>query len=396
MRSSPLRLPGRSVATTTTATALAFAFAFAVLPACSSPQSFVVLDLELAPGSSGPIAGITAVTVHVTQGTSHIKDLTYQAPGLAIDAVASVTTDGGASAADAGRPKTLSVDFSSGIAGTVSFRVQALGDHGCLGEGTRDVVIRKGSVAEGIVSLSAAACPSGVDGGAPDGGDGGPTFPGCDPMSPATGAGTVCTGSQVCQVDCPMLKTDCVPGGQGAPGSLCSTNADCAPGSQCFDYAGTGCAVKVCLRFCNRTADCAAFGDGGAGPGSVCEGPVQCGATVTSYHTCTFNCDPTAAAASTHGGCPGALVCVMPASMDAVDCACPEVTRTKTENQTCTGAADCVPGLICDQMNGAKTCRPICRCNAANGACTSGAGVCPSAGTTCHPVTNDTLFGVCF
>jgi hypothetical protein len=33
----------------------------------------------------------------------------------------------------------------------------------------------------------------------------------------------------------------------------------------------------------------------------------------------------------------------MPPSMDQVDCGCREPTRTKTEGQTCTQAADCAP-----------------------------------------------------
>jgi hypothetical protein len=84
------------------------------------------------------------------------------------------------------------------------------------------------------------------------------------------------------------------------------------PGTQCFNYANTGCDVKVCLRFCNGNADCAAFGAGGGGPGSVCEGPVMCPDFLTAYHTCTFNCDPRAMAAAAGGGCPNGLACVMP------------------------------------------------------------------------------------
>jgi hypothetical protein len=385
--------------------------------ACSSPHSYVILDLELAPNAPGPITNVGSVRIHVSQGTTSVNDLTYKVTtpptGLVIDAF-TPGGDGGAPAdggladaggsADGGTIKTLSVDFSSNVTGTVSFQVTAIDTSHCIvGQGITEVVIRKGAVAEGIVAFTPQAphdCNADVDGGStdgapPDGGDGGPTFPGCEPMHPQTGADLQCAAGQVCQVDCPMNKTDCVQGGTGAPASVCRNNADCAPGTQCFDYTMLGCAVKVCLQFCGGTADCTTFGAGGGGSGSLCEGPVQCGAIRTSYHTCTFNCDPTAAAAATRGGCPDTLACVMPASMDAVDCACPEATRTKTEGQACTGAADCKPGLICNQMNGTKVCRSICRCQAAGGACT-GAGTCPTAGTTCHPVTNDTLFGVCY
>jgi hypothetical protein len=40
-------------------------------------------------------------------------------------------------------------------------------------------------------------------------------------------------------------------------------------------------------------------------------------------------------------------------------------------------------------------CRPICRCNAVAGACSVNADLCPTAGTRCVPVTNNTVFGIC-
>jgi hypothetical protein len=231
--------------------------------------------------------------------------------------------------------------------------------------------------------------PHPADGGADDGGTG------------ADGGVLACTPTQTCQVDCTPpnnapARNECVPGGTGAPGTVCTTNADCQPGTQCFNYASTGCNVKLCLRFCNTSADCAAFGAGGGGPGSFCEGPVMCPAFLTAYHTCTFNCDPRAAAAATRGGCPMSFACVLVATGDQVDCACPEATRTKQEGEACTKAADCAPGLICNQMSGTKTCRSICRCDAnASGVCTATPNDCPKAGTTCRAVTNNTIYGIC-
>ena len=94
-------------------------------------------------------------------------------------------------------------------------------------------------------------------------------------------------------------------GRQRRGGTACNTNADCQPGTQCFDYTTLGCAVKVCLRFCNTDADCTAVGAGGGGPGSFCQGPVMCPGVLTAYHTCTFNCDPRAIARpAPRGGCP--------------------------------------------------------------------------------------------
>jgi hypothetical protein len=214
---------------------------------------------------------------------------------------------------------------------------------------------------------------------------------------------TTCGATQTCQVCGFPTDTSprnvCVAGGTGAPGTTCATNADCQPGTQCFNYmtgTNSGCNVKLCLRFCNSDAECTAVGAGGPGPGSFCEGPVMCPTVLTAYHTCTFNCDPRAAMAASGGGCPTGLVCVMPAAMDQVDCACREPTRTKTEGQDCTQAADCAPGLICNRMGATQTCRPICRCDAnASQACTATVNDCPTAGTTCRAVTNNTRYGIC-
>jgi hypothetical protein len=90
------------------------------------------------------------------------------------------------------------------------------------------------------------------------------------------------------------------------------------------------------------------------------------------------------------------MACVMPGSMDEVDCACATTRGTKTEGMACTSAADCAPGFICNRMSGNMNCRAICRCDAnASGACTATANDCPTAGTSCHAVTNNTIYGIC-
>jgi hypothetical protein len=155
--------------------------------------------------------------------------------------------------------------------------------------------------------------------------------------------------------------------------------------------------VKVCLRFCNTAAaQCTQPGDGGVGPGSFCQGPVQCSGIATAYHTCTFSCDPRMAAVSGGtSGCPTGLSCLVVGNMDQVDCACPGPTRTKLEGEDCSPpAADCAPGLICNLMGGTQKCRAVCRCNAQSSLCTV-ANDCPTAGTHCSALTNDTIYGVC-
>jgi hypothetical protein len=363
--------------------------ALLVAAGCSGPESFIILGLRSS--TATPITGVANIRVRVSKGTVKMRTLIYDAGGMTIGQSMEME-------------KTLSVGFSSAETGNIDFEVDALNDMGCtIGHGTQTQEIRKGNWVKAIVSLAATLNCNNVDGGAPDAPEGG-VLPGCDPVNPqSTAAGvTTCTATQTCQVNCapPMNappRNECITGGTGGPGTTCNTNADCMPGTQCFNYASTGCAVKLCLRFCNANPDCVAFGAGGGGPGSVCEGPVQCPSFLTAHHTCTFNCDPRFAMAASRGGCPTGLACVMPAAMDQVDCACPAATRTKGEGDACASAAECAPGLICNQMSGSLTCRPICRCNAnGSGVCTATTpNDCPTAGTTCRAVTNNTIYGIC-
>lgn len=351
------------------ATGLACLAAVAVAAlGCSSPQSFVILLLESSTGV--PITGVEQVQVVVSKTSGPTRTLTYPASALTIPADASVTGMG-----------TLSVSFSGDETGDVTFDVTAVGPPSCLrGTATAVVTLKKGATVEWIVPLTPGpACSSG-DGGVPDGGK---AFPGCDPARP------VCTAGQTCQVNCTTMVNACTTGGTGGPWSACQTNADCGPGSQCFDYGSLGCNTKVCLRFCDDDRDCGGATDAGGGPGSFCRDPVSCGGSATPYHTCSASCDPTAAAAGAgSSGCPAGLVCVLPAGMDQVACAC-EPTRTKAEGAACASTKECAPGLICEQ-----TCRAVCRCDVANGACTA-ANDCPTAGTTCTPLTGEMRYGVC-
>ena len=376
--------------------AAVFATGLMLAAGCSEPESFIVLSLRTA--TPAPIDNVAQIKVQVSGSRS--RTLVYAAHGMSINQT---------------EKKTLSVGFSHGETGDVTFTVDLVNNMGCsIGNGTVTRTITKGNPNEATVSLAARLDCSIADGGTPEVPPG-TTLPGCDPVNPQPldggsgdaggaadgGAVITCLATQTCQVDCTPPnsappRNECVPGGTGAPGAVCATNADCQPGTQCFNYTSTGCAVKLCLRFCNTNLDCASFGANGGGPGSFCEGPVMCPAFLTAYHTCTFNCDPRAAAAGTRGGCPAGLACVMPGAMDEVDCACPEATRTKLEGEACTQAADCAAGLVCNQMSGTKTCRAICRCDAnAAATCTTTVNDCPKAGTTCRAVTNNTIYGIC-
>jgi hypothetical protein len=347
------------------------------LSACANSKSFVVLHLKT-DSADVTFTGVEKIVVAVSQTSTLTSTLTYDGHGLTIDS----KTD-----------NTLSINFSPEQSGVVTLDVQAVGANGCLvARANTTAIIRKGGTASVMaVFYEENSCLT--DGGLPP--PDGATFPGCDPASPA------CPAGNTCQVNCkatPKKVAECIAGGKGGHGAACATNADCAPGSQCFKYASPGCAVSVCLRFCDGQNQCAQpAGDGGAGPGtrSLCAGPVQCESLLTSYHTCTFACDPRESALAAKATlCPAGLSCLVVGDMDQVDCACPEQSRVGTDGADCTGGAQCAPGYICNLMAGAKKCRALCRCDAEAGTCTA-PNDCRSPGKACNALTNDTMFGVC-
>jgi hypothetical protein len=351
--------------------ALLLAAAVAGALGCSNPESFIVLALE---STSTPITGVEEITVVVTQGTAQMKTLTYPASSLTFVSDANFGPN---------IMGTLSIGFSGGQSGDVHFDITAYDARGCaIGTGGVIVTIRRGASVETVVQLRPEESCTG-DAGAPDLAPGA-TFPGCDPTGSAA-----CPSGQSCQVDCQHRANVCAIAGQSMPGGSCANNAGCAAGSQCFDYTSLGCPTQVCLRLCGGDTDCSALSTG-IGPGSFCRDPVACSGVTTAYKTCAFSCDPTAAAATGGAtGCPAGLACVIPASMDQVDCACAESTRTGKENASCSTTAQCAPGFLCEQ-----TCRAVCRCDAQNNACTA-TNDCPSSGTSCKPVAGQTIYGVC-
>jgi hypothetical protein len=340
------------------------------LASCSSPQSFVVLVLE---SSAQPIVNVDHLTVVVTLGTAETQTLNYPAGNLSLIADADVSQG------------TLSISFSGNQTGDATFVITAYDTHCEIGSGTALVTIRKGAINEAIVPLAPETAKCTGDAGAPDLAPG-TSFPGCD----LAAAATSCLATQTCAINCQDRNNICTAAGTVPTGGACRVDAGCAAGSQCFGYGGLGCTgVQLCLRYCNTDNDCASSSSV-VGPGSFCRDPVICGGVTTAYHTCSFSCDPTAAAATAAAtGCPAGLACVIPSSMDHVDCTCPEATRTGKENTACNSPTQCAPGFLCEQ-----TCRAVCRCDAQSGACTA-ANDCPTTGTTCHAVSGQTIYGVC-
>lgn len=334
------------------------AMAVAVMPACSD-DSYLVLTLR---SDSTSFTGITKIVVDVTAAAGQpMATRTFTVGGSM-----GVTIDTGAS-------KTLSVSFSPDRSGLVNVKV-SVGAATCFGGGATTATIVKGRTASATVTLTAAGCPPPVDAGT----DTLTTFPGCDPA-----AANACQATQTCYVDCASQMGRCVPGGTKGPGELCTSNDDCAPGTQCFDFNCPS-STRVCLKFCAGDDACAPMSN--TVGTSTCRDPVLCPA-MTTYKTCGFVCDPRGAATL---GCPTGLNCFLfadPAGgQDSPSCACPAPSRLGTDGADCAGSTDCAVGFICDQMNGGQFCRRLCKMGSV-GDC--------SGNTMCTALANNSVFGVC-
>lgn len=328
--------------------------------------------------------------------------------------------------------KTFSISFTPSQSGTIFLDVGVQNSSAeCLGRGTASALIKKGDVTSAIVSIvQGKACPTAPDAGTgseagadADANTGAVTFPGCDPANPSVS----CKANQTCFVNCAASRGECLAAGTKGPGESCTANTDCVPGAQCFDYSGLpGCGggTKICQKFCNNDAQCAAIGGtstGTAGAGgtsgvssdigsaggasgaaaaggtggqmatvigaeSSCRNPVVCGANVTtSYRTCSIACDPRGDASL---GCAKGLLCFLfkdlTSGKESPDCGCREPSRTKTDGMSCMSSTDCAPGFVCSTTDKTQVCRKLCQMTSPSD-CASG---------TCSALTN-TAFGVC-
>jgi hypothetical protein len=291
---------------------------------------------------------------------------------------------------DNANPVTFSVEFSSSRDGEVSFEVEALDVSGTsLGYGKSTGAIVKGKVVSVTVSLVKGAVRPQHEADAGTAGDGGASLLSCDPYAPAEACGANRTCGLICDPAQPPTQPAvgmCYASGAGSPGSACTSNNDCVPGSQCFKFPG--CSVSTCLKFCDH--DDSACGE----QGSYCNIPIQCG-TTPPFAACSRPCDPTGSGTI---GCAPGLSCFVYAD-ETTDCACPglgAMGASCTQNSGCdSGCAGCQAGLSCvvpigssaDAGAGGGVCRPICNL---------GSPVCP-AGTTCHAFDQATgqTFGFC-
>jgi len=328
-----------------------------------SHDSYLVVLLKSPVGTT--LTGVTKVVVNV-KDASGLPMVTRTFPGK--DVTIDATTG-----------QRFSLSFSPDRSGQVILSINVTAAGGCsVGGGA--AVISKGDVAYAAVTLSAPTACALTPGDA--GVDGKNTFAGCDPA-----VANSCGPNQTCSIDCANKIGACVPGGTKGPGTVCASNSDCMPGTQCFDY---GCAAptKVCLKFCANEADCSAPTI--VGVPATCSDPVVCAEGVTSYKTCGFQCDPRGAG---NIGCPTGLGCFLfknPAGgEDSPACACPSASRVGQDGATCVLSSDCAPGFLCDQMGGGQFCRRICKMSSPTD--------CPTTPVkqTCEALQNNTVFGVC-
>jgi hypothetical protein len=336
------------------------------------PQSVIV---TLTPADDMPLTGITSLVVTLSQdGAEHTTTFPHdpQQP-IASDGLVKLTVG---LAASASGMASLKVDARNAADCTVATRLINL------------TLLPTATIDATVSLLRGADCPdvdagAGADGGAPDTGG---AFPGCAAANPD------CPDDGVCQINCTARTATCTVGGSGPHGAACASNADCAPGTGCFDYGALGCAVKICRRYCDTDNNCPQPFQAVLGK-NTCAVPIACPAAPAAYDMCTLACDPTwSAAANGTTSCPDGLSCLL-LDADHADCACPPATQDKLEGATCASSADCAPGLVCNMMAGTKTCRALCRCYA-DGATCGDPGACPT-GEHCTPLTNGVVNGVC-
>lgn len=272
---------------------------------------------------------------------------------------------------DTERPVTFSVEFKD-WSGQAAFEVEPLAKDGTtLAYGRTLAFVSRHEVnAVAVLVYPGTARPEQRQGGVMSDDD-----LACAPHAPAEACGT---DNRTCGVLCSadQAVSMCYLAGPNAPGAACTSNRDCAPGTQCFPLGAIACPVMTCLKFCSNDSEC---GDSNA----FCNVPIPCGRR--TFRACSRPCDPTLAS---NNGCAAGLGCFV-YSGETTDCACPGTGGT---GAACTQNAGCASGLSCllptsPDAGATGVCRPVCKLAAPT---------CPS-GTTCHAFEDSSrrLYGVC-
>ena len=328
-----------------------------LLPGACADDSFALVRVL---AYSGNLDGIRQFRVYVTSASAERVLFYPEQPSQSLRL-------------DPNHAVTLSVQIGGSHSGEATFEVEALSaGNAVLGYGKSSSAIGQ----HGVSHVTVRVVPGAVRPEHPlDAGTDGLGLLACDPTASAAACGPERTCGILCTPDQPAVSL-CYLAGTGNPGDPCTSNNDCAPGSQCFTFSGAGCSVTTCLRFCSDDSACGQ-------PDAFCNVPIQCGSTAP-FAACSRPCDP-----ATGSGCAPGLSCFVYAG-ETTDCACPGEGGSGapcTQNSGCGVGLSCVIPVGTDAGASTGICRPVCKLATP---------VCPT-GSTCHAFDNSSrrLYGFC-
>jgi hypothetical protein len=184
----------------------------------------------------------------------------------------------------------------------------------------------------------------------------------CRVMAPQCG----CPSGEKCTLQPGIYVRGCREAGTGAHGEVCTSDADCAPGTYCMLLGGH----RVCRDFCESDTDCAA-------PGGRCQ--LDISFNMGDEMWCSDNCDPI-----TNNGCPGSKCELLLDENDAWYTVCIGA-GTGVQGTPCTSLNDCAAGYSCLDVGGDSRCRQWCDVSAPScntGTCLSFQAPAPTIGGT--------------
>ncbi len=153
-----------------------------------------------------------------------------------------------------------------------------------------------------------------------------------------------CPAGQKCTADAErlailLLIRECGPAGTRDSSQLCTTDAECEPGTYCLGlFTQAGGTDRMCADFCNGEPDCAE-------PGSVCASMTE---LVTGAGTCSHSCSPI-----TNTGCPSGTSCqvLILGTTRQILTDCTADVGSLAPHTACTTGAQCQLGSYCADTN---------------------------------------------
>ena len=176
----------------------------------------------------------------------------------------------------------------------------------------------------------------------------------CKTAAPSNACGVVpqcgCSKSETCDVVDSKGTAKCVAFGKATMGRPCTATAGCAQGLTCV--------FGTCHAFCDEPGTACSQ----AGAGDCVQVTAQGGAAIPNLSVCMVECaphDPSSCGGKTNAG---TGVCFVD-EQGGTDC---QEGGSRAENQTCSPADDCGPGLVCIKTTSgagtaADTCKRWCR-----------------------------------